>query len=261
MNTRIQVEHPVTEVVYGVDLIELQISVAQGEGLLFKQSDIKPTGHALEFRVYAEDPESNFAPASGTIIEMVDFKAEWFREDKGFEVGDKISPFYDAMISKLIVWGESRDQAVERSRTLLQSYKIEGLKTNLDFHRWIIHTTPFIEAPVDTGFLDRTNVAEEINNYREAAIVDPLHILPIGEFEQKQFFHYVSQRFNCAYTIELIHMREGGFLAVPTSPGGRHAREEHCIRSNGMRTALESLKEEVLEEFSPEVVFGEGQRK
>jgi len=258
MNTRIQVEHPVTEAVYGVDLIELQIRVAQGEELSFNQSEIEPSGHALEFRVYAEDPENNFAPAAGKITAMVEFKAEWFREDKGFEAGDQISPFYDAMISKLIVWGETRAQAVERSVTLLDSYQIEGLKTNLEFHRWLLGSTPFVEAPVDTGFLDRTDVGQEIKNYRNAAIVDPQHTAPIGDFEYKQLFHYVSQKFDCSYTIELVHMREGGFLAVPYSPSGRQAREEHCRRSNGLKTALESLKEEVLEQFSPEEVFGGG---
>jgi acetyl-CoA carboxylase biotin carboxylase subunit len=154
MNTRIQVEHPVTEMVTGVDLVRLQIEVAAGAKLPFKQSDLKQNGWAVECRIYAEDPNAGFVPAPGKIETLKFPEGPGVRNDAGVYAGAHVPVFYDPMISKLAVWGATRAQAIERMRRALAEIQIAGeLTTNLDFHRWLMAHPRFFAGDFDTNFI------------------------------------------------------------------------------------------------------------
>lgn len=155
MNTRLQVEHPVTEMVTGQDLVEWQLKVAWGEPLPLEQSQVKTRGHALEARIYAEDPDQDFLPATGNLryLSTPDESAH-VRVDTGVTEGDDISIHYDPMIAKLIVWDETRDQAINRMVQALEHYRIAGVKTNIRFLHALADAQPFREADLTTGFID-----------------------------------------------------------------------------------------------------------
>jgi acetyl-CoA carboxylase biotin carboxylase subunit len=155
MNTRLQVEHPVTELVTGLDLVREQITVAAGEPLSFKQEDIKWRGHAIECRVYAENPENNFLPSPGRITHLRVPAGPGVRDDGGIEAGAEISIYYDPMISKLAAWGRTRAEAIDRLRRALDEYTVGGIKTTLPFFREIVRDAQFIEGRLDTGFISR----------------------------------------------------------------------------------------------------------
>lgn len=154
MNTRLQVEHPVTEMVTGQDLVEWQLKVAWGETLPLAQEQVKTRGHAVEARIYAEDPDQDFLPATGTLryLSTPDESAH-VRVDTGVTEGDEISIHYDPMIAKLIVWDESRDQAVNRMVQALEQYRIAGLKTNIRFLHAAVDSQPFRAAELTTNFI------------------------------------------------------------------------------------------------------------
>ncbi len=155
MNTRLQVEHPVTELVTGIDLVREQISVAAGEPLSFTQDDIKLVGHAIECRVYAEDPDNNFLPSPGTISRLRIPHGPGVRDDGGVYEGAEVSVHYDPMISKFAVFGRSRDEALERMRRALFEYEITGIKTTLPFFREVMNDEEFRSGELDTGFISR----------------------------------------------------------------------------------------------------------
>jgi acetyl-CoA carboxylase biotin carboxylase subunit len=159
INCRIQVEHPVTEMLTGVDLIAEQIRVAAGEPLALAQDLVEIRGHAIEFRINAEDPGDNFAPQTGVIDELLLPGGPGVRVDTHLYPGYEVPPFYDSLLAKLIVWGETRDIALARSRRALGEFQVGGLKTNLPFHRGIIDNAAFIEAEVSTNLLDRVGPA------------------------------------------------------------------------------------------------------
>jgi acetyl-CoA carboxylase biotin carboxylase subunit len=155
MNTRLQVEHPVTELVTGLDLVHLQLRIASGEALSFGQVDISLRGHALECRIYAEDPENNFFPSPGTITQLVRPSGPGVREDSGVYEGWTVPLDYDPMLSKLIVYAPDRPAAIARMRRALDEYFVGGIKTNLPLFRRILEHPDFAAARIDTGFLDR----------------------------------------------------------------------------------------------------------
>ena len=156
MNTRLQVEHPVTEAITGLDLVAWQIRVAQGEPLPMTQDQVPLRGHAIEVRLYAEDPGNDFLPATGRLALYRESAAgPGRRVDSGVEEGDSVSPFYDPMLGKLIAWGEDREQARLRLLAMLDEFAIGGLKTNLAFLRRIIGHPAFAAAELDTGFIPR----------------------------------------------------------------------------------------------------------
>jgi acetyl-CoA carboxylase biotin carboxylase subunit len=144
MNTRLQVEHPVTEMITGIDLVQEQIKIARGEKLSFIQEDIKATGHSLEVRVYAEDPMNNFLPDIGTLEKYIQPTGEGVRVDDGFEEGMAIPIYYDPMISKLITHGATRKEAIERMTKAIDDYKIEGVKTTMPFCKFAINHEAFV---------------------------------------------------------------------------------------------------------------------
>jgi acetyl-CoA carboxylase biotin carboxylase subunit len=155
MNTRLQVEHPVTELVTGVDLVREQIRVAAGEPLSFTQEDIAWRGHAIECRVYAENPENNFLPSPGRITHLRVPAGPGVRDDGGVEAGAEVSIYYDPMISKLAAWGRTRLEAIDRLRRALDEYAVGGIKTTLPFFREIVRDAEFVAGRLDTGFISR----------------------------------------------------------------------------------------------------------
>ncbi len=156
MNTRLQVEHPITEMIFNLDLVALQIDIACGKTLPFDQSslDLRRHGVAMECRVYAEDPY-RFLPSPGTITALRVPEGAFVRHDSGIHAGLTISPYYDPMLAKLIVWGENREEVLGRMSRALQEYAVLGIKTNLLFHRRMMAHPLFINGEYDTGFIER----------------------------------------------------------------------------------------------------------
>lgn len=155
MNTRLQVEHPVTECVVGVDLVHAQLRVAGGEPLPFTQEQLAQRGHAIECRVYAEDPAAGFIPQAGTIVVYDEPRGPGIRIDGWIEQGSVVSVHYDPLLAKLIVWGESREAARRRAIAALRGYAILGIRTNMPFMLQLLEHPEFVNASIDTGWLDR----------------------------------------------------------------------------------------------------------
>ncbi|HEX7154469.1 MAG TPA: acetyl-CoA carboxylase biotin carboxylase subunit [Thermoanaerobaculia bacterium] len=155
MNTRLQVEHPVTEMVWGVDLVKEQLRVARGEALTLRQEDVRPQGHAIECRIYAEDPSRKFAPSPGLIRFINLPQGPGVRNDNGVYAGYTVPMFYDPMLSKLIVHAPTRDEAIARMRRALAEYRVEGIETTIPFFTFIMNHPDFQAARFDTGFIDR----------------------------------------------------------------------------------------------------------
>jgi acetyl-CoA carboxylase, biotin carboxylase subunit len=155
MNARIQVEHPVTEAITGLDLVEQQITVAQGKKLSLRQTDIQTNGHAIECRLNAEDPETDFRPSPGTVTAVNFPTLPGLRYDSHMETGARIPPFYDSMVAKVIAHGATREQARMRLLSALNEVQVEGVKTNLALHRAVLAHPEFIAGGMDTGFLGR----------------------------------------------------------------------------------------------------------
>ena len=154
MNTRLQVEHPVTEVVTGIDIVAEQIRIARGRQLSYKQKDIVLRGHAIECRINAEDPYNGFLPSTGRITHSLLPTGPGVRVDTGIYPGFEITSFYDPMIAKLIVWGETRGQAILRMRRALEEYRIVGVRTNIPFHQTMMNSHRFMGGQYDTRFVE-----------------------------------------------------------------------------------------------------------
>jgi acetyl-CoA carboxylase biotin carboxylase subunit len=159
INCRIQVEHPVTEMLTGIDLVATQIRIAAGEPLGFTQADIRRDGHAIEFRINAEDPEHDFRPGAGTIERFNAPGGPGVRFDSHAYAGYEIPPFYDSLLGKLIVWGPTREAAIDRGRAALAELVIEGVVTNLPIHRALLASEPFLDGRFTTNLLDRIGSA------------------------------------------------------------------------------------------------------
>jgi acetyl-CoA carboxylase biotin carboxylase subunit len=155
MNTRLQVEHPVTEMVTGLDLVKLQIAIASGERLLLRQDDIVLRGSAIECRIYAEDPDNNFFPSPGKIGRLRTPSGPGIRDDSGVYEGWTVPIDYDPLISKLVTWGSTRAEAISRMQRALREYQIEGIKSNIAFFRRILQHPDFQKGEFDTSFLNR----------------------------------------------------------------------------------------------------------
>ncbi len=154
MNTRLQVEHPVTELITGIDIVKEQLKIASGEKLLLKQDDIKMNGAAIECRISAEDPESNFAPSTGEIIEYKSPGGIGVRTDSGVYEGFEVPVYYDPLIAKLLVWAPTRQEAIVRMKRALGEYTIRGIKTSIPFHILVMNNPRFVAGDYDTTFID-----------------------------------------------------------------------------------------------------------
>lgn len=162
MNTRLQVEHPVTELVTGIDIVAEQIRIARGRQLSYKQDDVQLRGHALECRINAEDPYNEFLPSTGTITHSLLPTGPGIRVDTGVYPGFEITPYYDPMIAKLIVWGETRGQAILRMRRALEEYRIVGVRTNIPFHQTMMDSHRFMAGQYDTRFVEERFTMPEL---------------------------------------------------------------------------------------------------
>jgi acetyl-CoA carboxylase, biotin carboxylase subunit len=165
MNTRIQVEHPVTELVTGIDLIKEQIKVASGYPLAFRQDDVKINGWAIECRINAENPARNFMPSPGTVKTYQPPGGFGVRIDSAVYPGYEISPFYDSMIAKVIVWGKNRQEAIQRMKRALDEFVIEGVQTTIPFHQKLLEHEVFIKGEFNTGFLEIHNDIVDAENF------------------------------------------------------------------------------------------------
>ena len=170
MNTRLQVEHPVTEMVTGVDLVKQQIRIAQGEPLPFRQADLAQRGHAIECRVYAEDPDTGFLPSPGRILALRPPGGPGVRDDSGVCEGAEVGVHYDPLVSKLVAWAENREEAIRRMRRAVSEYRIVGLRTTLPFFERVLAHPDFVAGTIDTGFVARVLAASNGRPPRSVAI-------------------------------------------------------------------------------------------
>ena len=154
MNTRLQVEHPVTELVTGIDIVKEQLRIATGEKLPFGQEQISPRGHAIECRIYAEDPYNSFLPSAGRIRRLRLPEGPGIRNDTGIYQGYEVSVYYDPLLAKLIVWANTRNEAMERARRALREYLIDGVATTIPFHKWILEQEEFEKGDIHADFID-----------------------------------------------------------------------------------------------------------
>jgi pyruvate carboxylase subunit A len=165
MNTRLQVEHPITEAITGVDLAREQLRIASGFELEYEQKDIQPRGHAIECRVNAEDPLNDFAPAPGKITRYAEPSGPGIRIDSGVYQGFTIPPFYDSMIAKLIIWAEDRPRAIERTKRALWEFQIGGVRHNIPFHQVVMNNELWISGKYDTSFIPRHKILDQVVEY------------------------------------------------------------------------------------------------
>ncbi|MFT4663669.1 MAG: acetyl-CoA carboxylase biotin carboxylase subunit [Polaribacter sp.] len=187
MNTRLQVEHPVTELITGIDLVEQQIRVARGEKLSMTQDDLTIKGHALELRIYAEDPLNDFLPSTGTLDVYKRPTGEGVRLDDGYEEGMEIPIYYDPMLAKLITYGATREEALMRMRKAILDYKIEGVQTTLPFGKFVFENEHFISGDFDTHFVRNYYTAEKMKEAfkEEAEIAAVLGDFLYSEYREK----------------------------------------------------------------------------
>lgn len=185
MNTRLQVEHPVTEAVTGLDLVHWQIRIAAGETFPFAQTDIHQHGHAIECRVYAEDPSTGFLPSTGKLLQFIEPRGPGIRVDSGFATGDEVTHFYDPLLAKLIVHAENREIAIQRMQTALRDFIVHGAVTNIDFMQAVLETDDFkqgkistrwVEQNLESGSLLPQQQAIELHNLIAAALADVVFI-------------------------------------------------------------------------------------
>jgi acetyl-CoA carboxylase biotin carboxylase subunit len=172
MNTRLQVEHPVTELITGVDIVKEQFKIASGEKLSFKQEDITMMGSAIECRISAEDPENGFAPSTGRITELIEPGGIGVRIDSGIYEGFQVPIYYDPLVAKLLVWAPTRQEAIVRMKRALSEYMVRGIKTSIPFHVLVMEHSRFVEGEYDTTFIDKVlkKIEYKKRNYDIAAI-------------------------------------------------------------------------------------------
>jgi pyruvate carboxylase subunit A len=183
MNTRLQVEHPVTEMTTGVDIVKEQLRIAAGEGLSYKQSEIIPRGWSIECRINAEDPLKDFRPGTGRIKRYRSPGGPGVRVDSGIHMGYTIPPFYDSMVAKLVTWDRTREEAVERMKRALYDYIITGITTNMPLHMAVISNDAFKKGDLSTSFIEDNNILEEMKKMIE---YEEFHLLGLSQIFKDQ---------------------------------------------------------------------------
>ena len=204
MNTRLQVEHPVTEMVTGMDIVTEQIRVAFGQPLSRRQEDVQRRGAAIECRINAEDPYNGFLPSTGRITLTQLPTGPGVRVDTGVNIGFEISPYYDPLIAKLITWGETRPQAIARMRRSLEEYRIVGVRTNIPFHQAMLATNPFLTGNYDTRFVEEQfsalDAAESRELYLDIAALMATLVAHEQRERQAQVYPHAEQRTSWKWT-------------------------------------------------------------
>jgi 3-methylcrotonyl-CoA carboxylase alpha subunit len=281
MNTRLQVEHPVTEAITGLDLVEWQLRVASGEPLPLQQSEIRMTGHAIEARICAENPDNNFLPATGTLQvyrkpQASSFERNTIRIDDGVREGDTISPFYDSMVAKLIVHGDTREQALARLDTALAQTHIVGLNTNVQFLRHVVRSESFATAKLDTALIPRESAVlfnqDPVGLPAAAAAVIADALLaeaaaqghdPFSRRDGWQSHGITQRRFELAYeglaVSAQLRYERGGALSLQVGEGAESALQFTTtgdglwVQFNGARTHSQvHAQGEVRHVFTPQ---------
>ena len=191
MNTRLQVEHPVTEMVTGTDLVKLQIRVAQGEPLPLRQDDLVQRGHAIECRVYAEDPDAGFLPSPGRILVLRPPGGPGVRDDSGYDEGGEVPIHYDPLVSKLVAWAASREEAIRRMRRAVAEYRLVGIKTTLPFFERVLAHPDFVAGDFDTAFVDAVLAARDGRPARAVEIA--VAAAAIRAFEERRSSRVVPE--------------------------------------------------------------------
>jgi acetyl-CoA carboxylase, biotin carboxylase subunit len=194
MNTRLQVEHPITEMVTGIDIVKEQIRIARGRPLRHKQEDITMKGWAIECRINAEDPYNNFMPSTGKITHTLLPTGPGVRVDTGVFIGFEVSPYYDSLISKLVVWGETRGEAILRMRRALEEYKIIGVRTNIPFHQTLMDSHRFMGGQFDTQFVEERFSMETLERSRDSHPEIAAIIATLVAHRQTQLAAQIVQR-------------------------------------------------------------------
>ncbi len=231
INTRIQVEHPVTEMVTGVDLVQLQLRVAMGEKLPMRQDEISFNGHAIELRINAEDVMEGFRPAVGTIEQWTRGPATGeVREECGYRPGDSIPPFYDSLMSKVIVHGASRADALYKTFQFLKGYRVTGVPTTIPFHAWILANREFQERGIDIGYVERMFKREDAERALALLASDPSH--------RGAGFTETVPGANGDPSVQLTHEEGGTFLAQPLRREGSLAESASWRRAASRAAAL-----------------------
>ncbi len=225
MNTRIQVEHPVTEMVTGIDLVQEQLRVAAGLPLSFRQEDVVLRGHALECRINAEDPSQNFRPASGQITLYRAPAGPWVRVDSGVGPGSVVPPQYDSLLAKVIVWGRTRAEAIARMERALAEFRIEGVPTTIPFHRLALAHPVFREGKADITFVGQALTREELEALGAGEVVPP----PALEEEVRELTVEVNDR--------RFRVRVHGWPSGPATAGrpGRRTAPRPRPRERGLQ--------------------------
>ncbi len=187
VNTRLQVEHPVTEMVTGIDLVKLQIEIAENKKIKIDQADVKINGHAIECRIYAEDPERKFMPSPGTVTKLRLPGGVGVRNDNGIYEGAAIPLFYDPIIGKLIVWGKDRKETIERMKRALSEYIVKGIKTTIPFHQRVLEDKSFIDGNISTEFAANVmkTVKRQDKNLENIAIISAAILSKAGKHNNK----------------------------------------------------------------------------
>ncbi len=192
MNTRLQVEHPVTEFVTGADIVKEQIAIAAGRRMRYRQEDISPNGWAIECRITAEDPFNNFAPSVGTIVNLQEPTGPGVRVESALYRGVEIATYYDPMVAKLVAWGETRAEAILRMRRALNEYRIGGIRTSIPFHQEIMDSTEFIWGTFDTGFIERRSLLRQPDKNHEQESIIAVAAALVAHEESRQAIHIGS---------------------------------------------------------------------
>ncbi|MCZ6529617.1 MAG: acetyl-CoA carboxylase biotin carboxylase subunit [Chloroflexi bacterium] len=194
MNTRLQVEHPITEMVTGVDIVREQIRIARGRKLSYAQDDLRINGWALECRINAEDPYNNFLPSTGQITSVILPSGPGVRVDTGVYAGFTVTPYYDSLISKLICWGETRGVAILRMRRALDEFRIVGVRTNIPFHQKLLNSPRFMVGQYDTRFVEeRFTLEEELDDDSNLAMIAAVMATVVTHRETQQAAQIIRQ--------------------------------------------------------------------
>ena len=242
INTRIQVEHPITEIVTGTDLVQLQLKVAMGERLPMQQQGITFTGHAIELRINAEDVFEGFRPSLGTVTAWKRDGGNDVREDFGYRVGDTIPPFYDSLISKVIVKGNSRAEALFNAFQFLKTYSIEGVPTTIPFHVWILANGDFQTTGIDIGYVERTFTADGAREALTLLHTDTMHREGEGGDGYTERVEVLGKNGE-RVLVELVHEHGGTFVAIPLQGESTRRDKSAWCRSNTRAAALSGVGE------------------
>lgn len=269
VNTRVQVEHPITEMITGVDIVKEQIRIANGETISFKQSDISARGHAIECRINAEDPFKQFMPSPGKIINWVEPRGPWVRVDSACYPGYEIQPFYDSLLAKLVVWGRTREEAIARTKLALKDFVIEGVSTTIPFHLLLLEDKNFIEGKIDTMFVERdfrkvlteraADFPKLVTTPNEAVVASQTtaQAPQVKRVGRRKFEVNVNQK---TFTVAVTELSEG---QATTTPAAAPSKAQPVIKAanNGhggeVRAEMHGLVKEILVKEGQKVSVGQ----